>query len=171
MLVGFGTFKLGSTQRKDDNWRNGVVIIIYLDDTIVTGPCTPDINQAIHARESHTKAVKLVEQYLVPTRDKCMIYTPTHGFLVCYCDANFSGKWNPDIIGHDSSATKSRLGYVINYVRCPVIWTSQLQPQFTLSLTEAKYIALSQSLRDVILFMRLICERHIANFVMPLLHL
>ena len=52
----------------------------------------------------------------------------------------------------------SRTGYVICYANCPVIWSSKLQTEIALSTTEAEYIALSQSLRDVIPLIALLEE-------------
>ncbi len=45
---------------------------------------------------------------------------------------------------------KSRTGYVITFASCPVLWCSKLQTEIALSTTEAEYIALSQSTRDLI---------------------
>ena len=36
------------------------------------------------------------------------------------------------------------------FASCPVLWTSKLQTEVALSTTEAEYIALSQSARDLI---------------------
>jgi hypothetical protein len=44
------------------------------------------------------------------------------------------------------------------YAGCPVIWASKLQTQVALSTTEAEYIAMSQSLRDVLPIMFLVQE-------------
>jgi Reverse transcriptase (RNA-dependent DNA polymerase) len=281
MYLTAGLIKLGFTQSKEDPCiflRNGVVIIIYTDDTIVTGPNTPDIDQAIldiasifeitskesvddflgvkttrnetnrtvtltqpqlitsilndlklskksndrhlpalvdtilhqyihetdhtedwsfrsvigklnylekssrpdlayavhqcarfseKPKEPHSKAVKLIGRYLLGTRTQGLIYTPKHESLVCYCDADFSGNWNADIATDDSSTAKSRTGYVIYYAGFPVVWCSRLQTEIALSSTEAEYIALSQSLRDVIPLMRLIQKLHAAGFNMP----
>ena len=52
----------------------------------------------------------------------------------------------------------SRTGYIINYANCPVIWSSKLQSEIALSTTEAEYIALSQSLRDVLPLVGLLRE-------------
>ena len=52
----------------------------------------------------------------------------------------------------------SRTGYVINYANCPIIWCSKLQTEIALSTTESEYIALSQSLRDVLPLMKLLKE-------------
>jgi hypothetical protein len=42
------------------------------------------------------------------------------------------------------------------YTGCQVIWTSKLQTQAALSTTEAEYIAMSQSLQDVLPIMILV---------------
>ncbi len=44
------------------------------------------------------------------------------------------------------------------YAGCPVIWAPKLQTQVALSATEAEYIAMSQSLRDVLPIMFLVQE-------------
>ena len=44
------------------------------------------------------------------------------------------------------------------YAGCPLTWCSKLQTEIALSTTEAEYIALSQSMREVIPFMNLIVE-------------
>ena len=52
----------------------------------------------------------------------------------------------------------SRTGYVIMFARCPIIWCSKLQTEIALSTNESEYIALSQSLRDVIPLIELLRE-------------
>ena len=44
------------------------------------------------------------------------------------------------------------------YAGCPIIWSSKLQTQVALSTTEAEYISLSQSLREVIPVITLLNE-------------
>ncbi len=56
------------------------------------------------------------------------------------------------------STSKSRSGWIIFYAGCHISWASKLQSQVTLSTTEAEYIAMSQSLRDVIPVMNLLQE-------------
>ena len=51
-----------------------------------------------------------------------------------------------------------RTGYIIRYARCPIIWASRIQTEIKLSTTEAEYIDLSQSTRDVSPFMNLMKE-------------
>ena len=42
------------------------------------------------------------------------------------------------------------------YAGCPLTWSSKIQTEIALSTTEAEYIALSQSLREVIPMMNLL---------------
>ena len=44
----------------------------------------------------------------------------------------------------------SRSGFIIKYASCPIAWSPKLQTEIALSTTEAEYISLSQSLRDLI---------------------
>ena len=52
----------------------------------------------------------------------------------------------------------SRTGYVLLFAGCPVMWVSKLQSVCAQSTTESEYIALRQSLRDVIPIMELLKE-------------
>ena len=92
--------------------------------------------------------------------------TKTHGIVFhpdkkksidTYVDASFAGEWNTEW-SDEPSSVMSRTGYVICYANCPVIWSSKLQTEIALSTTEAEYIALSQSLRDVIPLIALLEE-------------
>jgi hypothetical protein len=64
----------------------------------------------------------------------------------------------------DPSTAKSRSGWIIFYAGCPVSWASKLQSQVALSTTEAEYIAMSQSLCDVIPVMNLLEEMRERDF-------
>ena len=59
---------------------------------------------------------------------------------------------------NDPATAKSRTGYVITYAKYPIVWHSKLQGEIALSTTEAEFISLSQSTRDVIPLMVLIKE-------------
>ena len=97
-------------------------------------------------------------RYLKSTPDEGIILKPdkTQG-LTCYVDADYAGEWTVDR-ALDPRACLSRTGYVIFYANCPIIWSSKLQTTIALSMTEAEYVALSTSMRDVVYFMNLIDE-------------
>ena len=127
----------------------------------------PDIVFAVHQlakyssdpREPHGDALLHLIRYLKKTREIGIRFSPLpdRGFD-CYCDADFAGNWNRSFAQHDPSTAKSRSGWIVFYAGCPVIWASKLQSQVALSTTEAEYIAMSQSLRDVLPIMFLIAE-------------
>jgi hypothetical protein len=97
--------------------------------------------------------------YLKKTRDLELKFKPdTKKDFECYCDANFSGNWNKAFASVDPSTAKSQSGWIILYAGCLVSWASKLQSQVALSTTEAEYIAMSQSLCDVIPVMNLLQE-------------
>jgi hypothetical protein len=56
--------------------------------------------------------------------------------------------------------TRSITEYIISFAGCPITWASKLQTQIALSTTEAAYIALSQSLREVIPMINLMTENN-----------
>ena len=64
-------------------------------------------------------------------------------------DADFAGLWSFED-NQDPVCIKSRMGYVLTFGGCPLLWASKLQTEIALSTMEAEYIALSQSMRDVI---------------------
>ena len=74
-----------------------------------------------------------------------------------YVDADFAGNWNREEANNRDTA-RSRHGYIINYLGCPIIWKSQMQTEIALSSTESEYIGISQGLRDVIPMMRTLEE-------------
>jgi hypothetical protein len=126
----------------------------------VQGHTRPDITFAVsqcsrfthYPRRSHERALERIGQYLKGTRHKGLILNPKHSteFTIdCYVDADFAGMW-----GHedkqDPSCVKSRTGFVIFLMDCPVIWTSKLQTDIATSTMESEYNSLSIAMRDVI---------------------
>ena len=131
--------------------------------------CThPDIAYAVHqcARFSqcpkveHAKAVKLIGRYLRGNRNKGIYLKPTDDSFTVWADADFSGNWkkDDDETIHDPSTARSRSGYIIAYLGCPILWKSQLQTEIALSSTESEYISLSQALRKTIPLMKTVQE-------------
>jgi hypothetical protein len=146
----------------DFNYQSAVGKLNYLAQTT-----RPHIMYATHQiakysldpRQTHGEAVLYLICYLKKMCDLGLKFKPNpdKGFE-CYCNADFLGNWDKKIAPVDPSTAKSRSGWIVFYAICPVCWASKLQSQVALSTTEAKYIALSMSLRDVIPVMHLIGE-------------
>jgi len=127
----------------------------------------PDIEYAVHQcaryqndpKKPHEYAVKRICRYLLNTKDKGISYTPNGNLtdIDAYVDADFCGTFNKNT-PEDPNGCRSRTGYVIFFNGCPIIWKSKLQTEIALSTTEAEYIALSQSARDLIPFRELLIE-------------
>jgi len=135
------------------NYRQVVGILNY-----IASNTRPDITFAVHQvarfcndpKLSHEKAIKRIVRYLIGTRDKGITVNPTDNhFLQCYVDADFCGLWTKDT-ADDPSSVRSRTGYVLMFCGIPLLWVSKLQTEVALSTVEAEYIALSQSMRDLI---------------------
>ena len=138
-----------------ENWSYPSVVgmLLYLSSN-----SRPDICFAVHQaarfthdpKQSHAKAVKRIIRYLKGTRDRGLIFAPKDGFQVdCYVDADFCGLWGSEP-PEDPSVAKSRTGYVIMVAGCPLLWVSKLQTEVAVSTMMAEYIALSQSMRDML---------------------
>ncbi len=65
----------------------------------------------------------------------------------CYPDADFAGLYGYENLS-DPSCVKSRTGFVITVVNCP-LWQSKLQTETALSTMEAEVVALAHSCREL----------------------
>lgn len=151
----------------DWNYRSVVGSLSYLQAMI-----RPDLTMAVQQcarfcnepKESHAKALKRICRYLLKTKDMGLHFKPDHSKgLECYVDADFAGSWQHRS-SSDPLSTHLRMGYVIMYAGCPIVWASKMQTLIALSTTEAEYIALSSSLREVIGVMNLIKELQSLGF-------
>ena len=127
----------------------------------------PDITYATHQcarfteypRKPHAKAVEHIIKYLKRTKHQGILMKPdTTKSLEEDDDADFSWNWYKDTTIHDASTAKSRTGFIIMYVGCPILWCSKLQTQFTLNTTEAECVSLLHSLREVLPLINLLKE-------------
>jgi hypothetical protein len=95
-------------------------------------------------------------RYLVGTKDKGLKLKPSDDISVdCYVDADFAGLYGQED-PQDPISVKSRTGYVLTLANCPLLWASKLQVEVALSTMEAEYVALSQSMRDLIPIRRMV---------------
>jgi Reverse transcriptase (RNA-dependent DNA polymerase) len=137
----------------DEKWNYRSILgkLNYLEKST-----RPDIAYAVHQcarfascpKIGHGIAVKHIGRYLLSTKDKGIICTPTNESVDCCAGADFSGNWNSEIAATDKATARCRSGYVIKYAGVPVTWGSKLQTKTALSATEAEYIALSTALRE-----------------------
>ena len=78
------------------------------------------------------------------------VIKPSGTFHVdCRVDADFAGLWKVEN-DQDPVSVKSMSGHLITFMGCPLLWSSKMQTQIALSTMEAEYIALSNSMRDLI---------------------
>ena len=127
----------------------------------------PDISVSVHQcarfsespKRSHAEAVKRIGRYLLATRDKGLVIHPnTAWHFDCWVDADFAGNWRQAEAHQDPMTSKSRSGWIIRFAGAPITWASKMQTITAMSTTEAEYIALSTSLREVIPLLGLLRE-------------
>ena len=145
--------KNGRNRTQQWNYRSVIGMMSYLTSTLY-----PDILFAIHQftrfsscpKRCYEEAVKCISRYLKRTKDKGIIYKfdPTKGINI-YTDADFAGSWFI-FNSHELALALSHTGYLIKITNCPICWISKLQTEVALSITEAEYISLSQSIRDLL---------------------
>jgi hypothetical protein len=139
----------------NEKWKYSTIVgmLLYLSSNT-----RPDITFAVrqcaryshNPKQSHAKAIKRIVRYLKGTKDKGMIFNPSQEFTVnCFVDADFAGLWGLEY-DQDPISVKSRTGYHIMFMGCPLLWGSKLQTQIALSTMEAEYIALSTAMRELI---------------------
>jgi hypothetical protein len=143
------------------NYKSVIGRLNYLEKS-----SRPDIAYATHQlarfaanpREEHDKAAKWLGRYLSGSKDKGIVMTPANKGFECYVDADFAGNWDSDEAMDNADTARSRSGFVITYADCPIVWSSKLQTEISLSTTEAEYIALSTAMRDCIPMLALMNE-------------
>ena len=127
----------------------------------------PDISVSVHQCDhfseqpkwSHAEAVKRIGRNLLATKSKGLLIRPNElKYFECWVDADFSGNWRQSDAHIDPMTAKSRSGWIICFAGAPITWASKLQTITALSTTEAEYIALSTSLREVFPLMGILKE-------------
>jgi hypothetical protein len=115
----------------------------------------PDLVYSVHnaarfssaPKESRSQSVKRIGCYLLGTRDKSTVMKsdPSRSIEV-YADADFCGLFNPETALYDPVTAKSRTGYIVTNMGCPIIWAIKLQTEMALRCTEAEYGSCSEAL-------------------------
>ena len=127
----------------------------------------PDISISVHQcarfsenpKRSHAEAVKRIGQYLLSSRDKGLVICPNQMWhFDCWVDADFVGYWRQCDAHVDPMTSKSRSGWLVRFAGAPITWASKMQTITAMSTTEAEYITLSTSLREVIPMMGMLQE-------------
>ncbi|GKB54031.1 hypothetical protein Tco_0904784 [Tanacetum coccineum] len=102
--------------------------------------------------KNHYEAVKWIFKYLKGTADICLVYGRDQGKHVDvdgFVDADYA---------KDPNKGRSITGYVFTVHGCVVSWKATLQHVVALSTTEAKYMALTEAVKESIWLKRLLIE-------------
>ena len=165
----------GPARKESWNYRSVIGMLNFLVNST-----HPELTFAVHQcarfcanpKHSHEQAVKNIIRYIIGTC-KChslekgcstgcqgIIYKPDKSQgVVVFVDASFAAEWDWDPNSPEEPASMlSRTGFVISVYGCPILWQSKLQTEIALSTTEAEYIALSQSMREVTPILQLLNE-------------
>ena len=144
-----------SGKERESQWSYRTVLGIFNYIAMTT---RPDISFAVsqcarfaeNPKQSHEQALKRIGRYLLKTKERGLIINPNEECLLkCFVDADFAGLWKVEDPEDKKSAT-SRTGFVLTYAGIPITWCSKLQSLIALSTTEAEYMALSQSMRELL---------------------
>ena len=160
----------GANRKHAWNYRAVVGCLYYLQ--AMTQPdLAYSIRQCTRFRNNpkllHEQGLKCTCRYLHLTQNQGLVFQPKlmDGFK-CYVDADWAGNWLKSR-PNDKTGALSHTGYLITYANCPIMWCSKMQSLMALSTTEAKLIALSPPLREVIHLQNLLLELRGFNFPIP----
>jgi hypothetical protein len=148
-----GSDKNGEPLGEAFNYRSVVGMMLYLSSnsrpeiTFAVSQCARFVQ---NPTAKHGEALKRIGRYLLGTKDQGLCIKPNTALhLELFADADFAGLW-----GHedptDPVSVRSRTGAVITLGGAPILWKSKLQTETALSTMMAEYIALSNSMRDLI---------------------
>jgi hypothetical protein len=143
----------GAPMGESFNYRSVVGMMLYLSSN-----SHPEISFAVsqcarfvsNPTVKHGEALKRIGRYLLGVKGQGLIIRPNLDLkLELYADADFAGLWcheDPT----DPISVRSRTGSVITLGGAPILWKSKLQSETALSTMMAEYIALSNSMRDLL---------------------
>jgi hypothetical protein len=148
-----GSDKQGVPFHETWSYPAAVGMLLYLSSNT-----RPDIQFAVHQvarfshapKQSHAQALKQIIRYLQGTKTRGIRFEPNlKSGLDCYVDADFAGLYGYED-DQDPVSVKSRTGFVLTLFGCPIIWSSKLQTEITLSSTAAEYVAFSMAMRELL---------------------
>jgi Reverse transcriptase (RNA-dependent DNA polymerase) len=148
-----GSDKNGTAFQESWSYPAAVGMLLYLSSNT-----RPDIQFAVHQvarfshspKQSHGQAIKRIIRYLSSTKERGILFEPDlKAGLDCYVDADFAGLYGYED-DQDPVSVKSRTGFVLTLFGCPIIWSSKLQTEITLSSTAAEYVAFSMAMRELL---------------------
>lgn len=139
-------------QMKAVPYKEAVGSLLYAAVT-----CRPDISFAVSKVAQFSQdpsladwaAVKRIFRFLQGTKDHGLVLGTKDEPLVAYCDADYAG---------DSDSARSTSGSIITLFGGPVIWSSRQQKCVTLSTTEAEYLSIGDSVKDLLWLRGLLSE-------------
>ena len=148
-----GADKNGAPFKEEWSYPAAIGMLLYLSSNT-----RPDLQFAVHQaarfthnpKHSHAQAVKRIVRYLVKTREHGTIFKPDmNQGLNCYVDADFAGLYGYED-EQDPVSVRSRTGFTLTLFGCPIVWSSKLQSEITLSSTAAEYVAFSMAMRELL---------------------
>jgi hypothetical protein len=138
----------------DGPYRELIGALLYLSAT------RPDISAAVselsshleHPTNTHWQAAKRVLRYLAGTVDSGVAYNYTNTkqlTLLAFSDSDWATC---------HKTRKSRTGYVVYTNAGPISWKSKLQPTVAVSTCEAEYLALVETIKELMWLKQLLTE-------------
>ena len=84
----------------------------------------------------------------ISTRDKSGLTQDWTSSMDIYIDTAFACGWSEEL-GTNPDSVKSRTGYIIEVMGCPVLWVAWLQPSVATSTMELEYTALYYAISPI----------------------
>lgn len=151
----------GKSMTEDWNLRSIIGMLLYL-----SGNTRSDIAFAVcqaarfvsNPKQSHATAIKMILRYLKGTMDKgTIVKLYDNCDIAAWVDAEMGALFKLED-DRDPDSVRCRQAWVVKVGNFPIIVKSQLQTHLSQSTLEAEYCALSDSLKVLLPFQRLLRE-------------
>lgn len=147
-------------KRGSDENNNLIILALYVDDIILFANNQSEIDTIKEEFEidnigeckkdrEHMVAAKRVLRYLKGTEDRGVEYTKNSKDIEVYSDADYA---------NDTDDSRSCTGSIVKISGGPVAWERKKQPIVALSSTEAEYMALTSTVKEVTYIRNLLDE-------------